>query len=430
MSDSSSAERGSRPDMSDSSSAERGSRPKPSDVEELRARLLRYPADRFPVQHATAQLHLGAALLQAGSTSAAVGALRVAIATYDPTMLAERATAANLLGAALRDAGRAEEAGEAFVAAAAGFAEAQRPLEEAAALHNLGLTLRDRGDLAGAAERFAAGLRIFSDAEVWAQAAAAARELAGARLEAGDAEAAAEAAADAVAHADRAGDLAGVAAAENVLGLAALAGDRPREAADRFARSAAASPRRLRPEAYAMAQANRALACEEAGEVPRARVLARQALSAPAVPPVVGQLAGAILDRLGEERGDLHAVLAGAPDEREVLLRDELTWWVEGPSGERRGRVAAFLDGLPGAPDAEGLTAVWIGVLLELPPADMHTLVQDAMQAVAACPAAQRARIRGLLDRALPRYPMPQWQRLATVINDAAGAAFGEPAWL
>jgi tetratricopeptide (TPR) repeat protein len=398
-------------------------------LEELRARLLRYPADRHPTEHATGQLHLGAHLLQAGDPEAAAVALRTAVATYAPAMLVERATAANLLGAALRDARRHTAAEEAFVAAAAGFAEAQRPVEEAAALHNLGLIQRDRGDMGAAGERFAASLRAFEDAEAWSQAAAAARELAACLLETGRAAAAVDAATTAVAHADRGGDAAGLAAAENVAGLAHLARDRPEVAAAAFARSAAASPRHVRPEAYAMARANGALACEQAGDPPLARVLARQALGAPVVPPAVGRLARSVLDQLGDGDGDLHDVLARDPQAWTGVLRDELSWWADAKTPLRRSQVGAFLAGLPAAPAAEDLTAAWVGVLLELPPGHMERLVRDAMHALAAWSPADRDRVRGLLNRALPRYPLPQWQRLSAVLNSAAGEAFGDHGW-
>lgn len=401
-------------------------------LDELRTRLLQYPAERYPVQHATLQSQLGSMLLAAGDPGGAIQALRMAIATYDAAMLVERARAANLLGAAYRDASHPAEAADAFTAAAAAFAESERPLEQAAALHNLGLTLRDRGDSAEAVEHFTTALEAFEAGQTWPQAAAAARELAAVLLETGDAEQAARTAGRAVEHADRAADMPALGSAENIRGLAELAAGRWQQAVTAFSRSAGAHPRNVRPEGYAMAKANLALAYERAGDHPRARLAARQALAAPAVPSPVETQAHAVLERLGDDRADLHNVLDDEPLQRwPPVLREELTWWPEAGRAQLTTRTTAFVDGLVDHPQALDRVHAMFDVLLELPPHKMEAIVDAVMEALADRPPDLRQRIHGLVDRTLPRFPIPQWQRLAACFNAAAAQRLGEDVrWL
>lgn len=76
-------------------------------IAQLEERLRRYPADRYPVQHATARFHLGAALAHAGDLAGAEEALAAAARLFDPRRLgAEHGKAMNALGAVLRQAGR------------------------------------------------------------------------------------------------------------------------------------------------------------------------------------------------------------------------------------------------------------------------------------------------------------------------------------
>src|SRR5919204_479381 len=120
-------------------------------IAELEDRLARYPAERYTVQHATAQFHLGVELTNAGRAEEAVRALERAVALFDSDGLrTERAKARNALGAALRLAGRLDEASDAFRAAAADLEGAER----GAALYNLGLARRAAGDPASAHAAF------------------------------------------------------------------------------------------------------------------------------------------------------------------------------------------------------------------------------------------------------------------------------------
>src|SRR5919199_4190709 len=91
-------------------------------IAELEQRLARYPPDRYPVQHATAQFHLGVALINARAPVEGRRALERAAALFGEVGLrVEHAKALNALGAALRDSGEPEGAARAFADAADEF---------------------------------------------------------------------------------------------------------------------------------------------------------------------------------------------------------------------------------------------------------------------------------------------------------------------
>ncbi|MDP9444315.1 MAG: hypothetical protein M3P83_08180, partial [Actinomycetota bacterium] len=130
--------------------------PSDAQIEQLRSRLARHPVDRYPVQHATAQFHLGTALVQVGEVDAALAALDTAESIFGACGLRlEQAKAGNMRGVALRATGMTGPAAAAFTGAVERFAELDRPVEHAAALYNLGLVRVDAGDRAGARTAFA-----------------------------------------------------------------------------------------------------------------------------------------------------------------------------------------------------------------------------------------------------------------------------------
>lgn len=398
-------------------------------VAELRERLARYTADRHPLQHATAQFHLGNLLLardalgeaeEAFSTAAALFGLRGA--------KAEQAKALNGVGATLRAAGRLELAARALAHAAAGLAAAGLPLDEGAARFNLGLVLRERGDLEGAAQQLTAAAERLDPEAAPAQAAAAARELGVTRLEQGDAAAAERALTTAAELAGRAGDQAGRAAAANSLGLAQLAQERPTEAARALETAVAASPRRLRPEAFAMGKANLALAYERTGDQARARLAARQALAAPDVPEPVRAQAAGVLDRLGRDARDVVAVLeAETPEGRERLVREELLRAADADAAGRARDLREWIAAHAGsALDPADLAELWLGGLLELPSQDLERMAQSTMAALAGARDEQAETFRAAVTRAMARFHIPQWMRLQEVFAQAAEEA-GDP---
>jgi len=398
-------------------------------VEALRERLRQYTAERHPLQHATAQFHLGGLLLGRGELEDAEVAFAAAAALFDARgARPEGAKALNGLGATLRAAGRLELAARALEHAVTGLADAGLPLEEGAARFNQGLVLREQGRTKAAAEALARSAELLDPARVPTHAAAAARELGAARLALGELDAAEAALLDAIALADRAADEPGRAAAANTLGLVRLARGDAGAAGDAFATAAAANPRSVRPEAYAMAKANLALACEQRGGAAAARLAARQALAAPEVPAPVRAQAAAVLERLGTDPGDLRAVLeAEGPDGRARLVREELARSADAGEDEVAADMRAWvLAHTASALDPADVAELWLGGLLELPPAALERLAHHAVAAVAEGDRDARDDFRQAVTRAMARFGIPQWLRLQEVFSRAAEAV-GDP---
>lgn len=394
----------------------------------LQARLRRLPAERYPVQHATTQFHLGVALIESGRADEAVPALRRAAELFGPAQLkVERAKALNMLGVALRESMRPDEAADAFAESAQAFRDGGQQLEEAAALYNLGLVQRGRADVDGAVACFRQALHTFEASGQGSQAAAAARELGAALLTAGDAQQAVEVLTRATELADRAGDARGLSDAANTLGLALLATAAARPAVDAFQRALAHSPRSLRPQAYAMAQANLALALARTGELPRARLAARQALGVPQVPQPVVTQATELLDGLDQHSGDLAAVLDADPRERwPETVRAEVLRWVDAEERERRAALREWIEAQQArAGMGSDLAEALLGVLLEQPPAAMQRLLRSLLLEVGE----QDVSFRADVSHALSRFPMPQWLRLRSELNRIAVELGEEPAW-
>jgi tetratricopeptide (TPR) repeat protein len=401
-------------------------------IRELEGRLARYPADRYPVQHATAAYHLGVVLVDAGRHEEGELALARAAELFDPDGLrVEHATALNARGAALRLLGRHEEAAAAFTQASRGFAAAERPLERGAAEFNLGLVQRDLGVPGDALTAFGRARELLVPAAAPAQAAAAAREEAATLLTLGRLGDAAAAAAEAEELAVRAGDEAGRGASANVRGLALLGLERAEDAAAAFRDAAAASPRSVRPDGYAMAKANLALALERAGDAPRGRLAARQALGVAGAPPPVREQARAVLKRLGDRPGDLLRVLDDEPrDAWPAVLREEVARLADAADADREGELAQWVGGLLARPAAgDDLAEAWLGVVLELPPEAMDAVVAAALRALERHPPGEHARFRGTVERATARFHVPQLLRLRDTFARLARGLGVEDAW-
>lgn len=375
------------------------------------------------------RLQLGMALLQAGRYARAEEELAAAAEGLDPTTSPrEHATALLNLGIVCRDTGRAGVAGELFAHAAEGFDRAGAPLERGAALHDLGLTHLDRDDPAAAVAAFREAREVLAPDRVPAQAAANLRELGGALLTLGELDEAATLLEAAAELSGRAGDLAGEGSAANGLGLVALAREDAAAAIAAFSRAVAAHPRTIRPDAHAMARANLAIAHEAAGDPPRARLAAGQALAVPGAPEVVRAQARAVRDRLGVDPDDLHAVLdAVAPDDWEDPVHAEVDRWSLLDESELTAAVDGWLAGVLRR-DGQRVerTAVLVGRLLELPPAAMERLVGRVVARAAERPEDELERLRSAFSRALARFPIPQWMRLKdTVVHLTGDARWG-----
>lgn len=380
------------------------------------ARVRRYPLERYPVQHATAQFHLGAARLAAGDPEAAVAAFTSARRVFARAGLGlEVVKATNMMGIARQEAGRAAEAAAAFRAAREGFATLGKPAEEAAASFNLGLALRNCDDLDGARAAWTAARERFLGVGREAQAAACAREL-GALLLAVDPAAAEPLLEEATALAERAGDLPALGASSNVLGLAFLALGRPAAATEAFQRALAAFPRSVRPEEYAMAKVNLALAYAQTGQQARARLVARQALAVPGGARPVRDQARRLLAQLPDTTGDdLLAALDEDPPARwPGTMRDEVLRLLDSPPADRQSAVASLLTASVSRPGwGRGLVQTLLDVLLELPPAAYDVMARALITAAASCPPEQAEGLRAVLLSAMARFPLPQWERLA-----------------
>ncbi len=391
--------------------------------------LARFPADRYPVQHALYRHHLGGLLAAAGRHAEAEASLAAAVAGLDPrAMPREHGVACNSLGALLRDTGRHELAAALFQRAVAAFETADADQDAAAAEHNLGLCLRDQGDLEAAERAFERATAAIDPDQSPGAASAAARELGACLLTADRAK-------DAIAHleravvlADRARDPLALGAATNVLGLALLETDQLEEAADAFGRSATALPRTVQPAGHGMALANLALAHERAGQLARARLAAAQALALPHLDEPVRQQSRDVLDRLGPATGDVARVLADEPqDHWPLVVRAEVARWTTLTDDGRREELWAWShaqvrETATGVQLAEAL----LGAYLEVPPDDLEVLVAATVQAANDLPEDDRARFRDQVSRAMARFPIPQWMRLSERFTEHAG---GEPGW-
>lgn len=390
----------------------------------LRGEAARHDPAQYPVQRATAQFHLGVALTAAGQLAEADGVLREAARLFHGRLPVEHAKAANALGVALRDGGRFEEAAVAFAAAAEVFAGQDLRAEEGAAWFNLGLVRRAQHDPGDARACFQRARGLLDRP---AETAAAARELGATLLEAGSIDDAVATLQEAVELADRAGDLPALAAAGNALGLALLAAGRADEAADALGQALGNSPRSVRPESYAMVQANLALAHEQRGATARARTAARHALGVPTAPPPVRDQAAAILERLGADPSDVLAVLDAEPqDAWPRLVRDELAWWLDAEPAVRRPYAAAWAARL-GAEDedAADLAEAWLGAVLEVPPQGTEEAIGAIVEGLDALAPDQAQRGHAVVERALPRFHVPQWQRLEELFSRARAGVGG-----
>lgn len=399
----------------------------------LTARIAQHPADRYPAQHATSQFHLGALLLQTGDTTAALAALTAAREVFGRIgMRVEQGKAAVMLGVAQRNAGRFAEAEQAFATAASELAAVDQPAEQAAASYNLGLVRQDLGRLPEAYDAWTVARELFLGAGYPGQAGAAARDHGACLLAAGQPEPAVPLLEQAARLAEVAGDLPGIGAAANVLGLARLACGEPQAAAEALRAAVGAFPRSVRPAEHAMAKANLALAYAEAGLAARARLAAVQALAVPQADPAVRAQAQTLWRQLpGDPIEDLQTVLDDSPQEQWVgLLREEILRAGELPTAQRDAVVRGMLTGVLNRPGvAYDLAESLLHVVVELPPRAYAQIVAAVVAGTASRPQEQAARLHSVFGSAMARFAMPQWQRLAAALNEAAATAGQAQEW-
>lgn len=400
-------------------------------IGQLQQRIEAYAPDRYPIQHAASRFHLGNLLAGQGRFEEAEEALRVAVELFEPTKLAvEHAKALNALGAVLRGKDELRAAAEVFSRAAEIFKENDLPLDQGAALHNLSLVLREQGESDAAAGAARQAVELLQKEEVPAQAAAALRELGSILLSIGDIKEALAALEDAETSSVRLGDLAGVGAAANLRGLALLASDRLPEAIAAFQRAVGAHPRSIRPEGYSMSKANLALAWERADDKPRARLAALQAISLENVPEPVRVQAQDVLERVGEAVGTLaEVILAESRDDWQPLVREELARWSDLSEPARVAECGAWLRAQAESAQGLDLAEALLGGLLELPPDDMNGLIDALVRAASELDHETYDKARRQIDRAMPRFHVPQWMRLKDTFNRAARSLGQTGSW-
>ena len=403
----------------------------PSEQDGLVGRLTRYPLDRYPVQHATTQFHLGSVLLQAGQVPSALRALQAAHAVFSGAgMRLETAKTAVMVGVALRESGRLEDAAETFRVAAEELRELDQPTEQAAATYDLGLVLQADGDHAGAQQAWAAARELFLAAGYPGQAAAAARDHGASLLSAGDAAGALPLLVEAASLAQRGGDDVGTAAAANVLGLTHLALGDGGSAVAVLRRALGFAPRTTRPADHAMVKANLSLALEQTGEPARARLAAAQALVVPGAAAPVRAQAAELLTRLGgPQPGDLASVLeVEERDQWPAVVREEVVRVLERGPAERRRLMLELVDVLLARPGTSyDLAEALLQVVLELPPRPYGQGLTALVEVCGALDEEQAERLRSVVGSAMSRFAIPQWQRLSASLN-AASAEAGQPA--
>lgn len=403
-----------------------------SEVEEvLRERLASFPAERYPMQHATAAFHLGAVLAaDPQRLGEAEEALVTAASLFEPRVGVEAAKAVVALGAVLRAQGRLDEAAEAFQKAAAEFAEQDEDQQRGAALFDLGLVRREREQLEAATGAFEEARELLPPRSAPRQAAAAAREHGTTLFLADRTEQAHEVLEQACELARQAGDQGGLGAAANVLGLARLATGDPSGAAEALETAVRSHPRSIRPGVYAMATANLALAVEALDDELRARLLARQARDVPEADDPVREQAGELLERVGDDdEGGLVELLEQDPqDRRQATVRDEVARWLDLPPDRRGAAAGALVHAVVqrGAEAVDLLEALLRG-LLEVPDDAMRQLAKTLIDACAARDDDAAGEFRSRTARAMARFHAPQFLRLKDTFNSLAAEA-GEPA--
>ncbi len=399
-------------------------------LQEMEGRLKRYPANRYPIQHATTQFHLGGQLLEFGRAAEAHACLAVAAELF-ADLPHQQARARNLLGAALRMDGRLHQAARTFEQAQAGFIEVGQLLEAAAAAFNLGLVQAQAGDAPAAETSLEDARRRFDDLGAEVQAAAAARELASTLLASGQAGRAIEVVKSAVSVSEQVGDRPGLGAAANTLGLALLAEDRTDEAVEALRSAVGAHPRGVRPDGYAMAKVNLALAYEAGGDAPRARLSALQGGGTPGADDAVRDQAMAVASRLGIGVGDLGSVLDDEPAEHWLpVLREEILRWADADPADREASVTGWIRDLLARPGrALDLTEAWLGAMLELPPAAMASLIRTTLETLDRFGAEDQKRFRIHTSRAMGRFNVPQWMRLKDLFSRTADELALEGPW-
>ena len=118
------------------------------------------------------------------------------------------------------------------------------------------------------------------------------------------------------------------------------------------------------------------------------------------------------------------------PDRWTATGREEVLRLIEAAAPERQATVADFLEGALSRPGtAARLTQALLDVLLELPPAGYDAMIRAVVGAATeggGRSTPEATAVRGVMRSAMARFPVPQWQRLATSF-EAVAAERGAP---
>lgn len=399
--------------------------------ETLQARLRRFPADRYPVQHATAQFHLGSQQLHAGNAGDAVSALTTAARLFAAAgLVLERGKSELMLGIALRCADRPAEAAAVLQRAEAALAGVGATAERGAAAYNLALVHRDRGEDEAACRAWERAAELLLAAGQPRPAAAALRDRGSTLLASGRPEQALAPLQRAAELADQVAEPADVGSAGNVLGLAQLAVGDATAAVTTLRRALGGFARSVRPAEHAMVKANLALAYERCGDAARARLAAAQALAIGPAAPAVRQQAQQLLGRLTGGDDLWQALDRDPPPDWVDEVREELLRALDLDPAGRHAVVRGFLDGLLSRDaTATGLAQSFLTVLLELAPTPYGELVESVVVGCAGRPPEATERLQAVLGSAMARFALPQWQRLVACLNSTASAVGAPPTW-
>ncbi len=119
-----------------------------------------------------------------------------------------------------------------------------------------------------------------------------------------------------------------------------------------------------------------------------------------------------------------------SPEQWPGVIREELLRWLDAADSERQAESRAWVEGVVArrARSIE-LAEAWLGVLLELPPDAMETLIRSTIEVLRGQDVDSVERFRTDVSRAMVRFHIPQWDRLRATFNRLATELGEEPAW-
>ena len=380
-------------------------------IDELRERLVEYPKESLPLEHATVQFNLGLALMESphGATQDdqrdAIGAFAQALTVFRPaTFPVERARVLNALGSVERDLGSLSLAQERFLEARDLVEPSESPAEFGAVMNNLGLTYADQGMRSEMQGVFQEALDTFSIERYARQRLTTLHNLGQALTGSGsepDRERAIEVYREALTLTDESDTLYLKALVHTSLGLALMAqkGNALDDAIAEYQQALAVFDRLTYPFQHAVTINNLGVAFLErsqgdGNDARRALVLFESALRLfdPRIHVTLWEEARSNLSRaegslaemnLTGTRADHFAHLAAGIDPTEIrpLLRDRIQADLRLPEPHRSSRLSEFDAAILALDEtaAKAVSALWLEVLIEQPVEELMAGLQARM---------------------------------------------------